>query len=262
MNRAGNAFPIRTPEGVAFSLTPAGPVIRFAAWLIDAACVTAATSLIAGVLQVAALISADFGMALGTLAGFLIAMGYAICCEWFLRGQTLGKRLLGLRVMDERGLYLRFSQVAIRNLLRVVDMVPACYLVGGVSVLFTRRCQRLGDIAAGTVVVVTSKLQLPDLERLGELKYNSLAAYPQLAARLRQKVSGDQAVLALQALMRRDRLDPQARVELFRELADYFAALVPFPQEAVEGMAGESYVQNVVEIVYRQKKSTGGLVRG
>ena len=153
MNRAGNAFPIRTPEGVAFSLTPAGPVIRFAAWLIDDACVTAATSLIAGVLQVAALISADFGMALGTLAGFLIAMGYAICCEWFLRGQTLGKRLLGLRVMDERGLYLRFSQVAIRNLLRVVDMVPACYLVGGVSVLFTRRCQRLGDIAAGTVVV-------------------------------------------------------------------------------------------------------------
>jgi uncharacterized RDD family membrane protein YckC len=261
MDRAGNALPIRTPEGVEFSLVPAGPLIRFFAWLIDTGCVITVTSVVAGILKVASLISLDFGMALITLASFLIAMGYSICCEWFLRGQTLGKKLLRLRVMDEQGLYLQFSQVVIRNLLRVVDMIPAFYLVGGLSAFFTRRSQRLGDIAASTIVVVTSELYIPDLEKLGEAKYNSLREYPQLAARLRQKVSGDEAALAMQALLRRDELDPKARIELFRELSEHFAALVKFPQEALEGMAGERYVQNVVEIVYLHRKSKHGAFR-
>jgi uncharacterized RDD family membrane protein YckC len=254
MDSTGNTLPIRTPEGVEFSLVPAGPVIRFAAWLIDTACILAATSTVAGLLKVTALFSLDFGTALITLASFLIAVGYGICCEWFLRGQTLGKRLLRLRVVDEQGLYLQFSQVVIRNLLRVVDMIPVFYLVGGVSALFTRRSQRLGDIAASTIVVVMPELYIPDLEKLGEEKYNSLRDYPQLAARLRQKVSADQAALAMQALLRRDELDPQARVELFREMSEQFASLVKFPQEALEGLAAERYVQNVVEIVYRQRK--------
>ena len=254
MDRAENTLPIRTPEGVGFSLVPAGPAIRFAAWLIDTGCILVATSTVAGLLKVTALFSLDFGMALITLSSFLIAVGYGICCEWFLRGQTLGKRLLRLRVVDEQGLYLQFSQVVIRNLLRVVDLVPAFYLVGGVSALFTRRSQRLGDIAASTIVVVMPELYIPDLEKLGEEKYNSLREYPQLAARLRQKVSADQAALALQALLRRDELDPQARVELFREMSEQFASLVKIPQEALEGLAAERYVQNVVEIVYRQRK--------
>ena len=80
-------------------------------------------------------------------------IGYGIGCEYFWKGQTLGKWMLGLRVMDMTGLELQFSQVVIRNLLRIFDQLPAWGLVGGVAMLASKHRQRLGDLAAGTVVI-------------------------------------------------------------------------------------------------------------
>jgi hypothetical protein len=165
----------------------------------------------------------------------------------------VGKRLLHLRVMDEQGLKLQFSQVVIRNLLRIVDSLPALYLVGGIASLTSRKCQRLGDLAAGTIVIRTPKVHLPDLEQLGTEKFNSLAAYPHLVARLRQKVSREEGAIALRALIRREELDPTARLELFRELATLFRSQVAFPGEAVDGVSDERYVRNVVELLFEQR---------
>jgi len=73
------------------------------------------------------LISFDFARAFTVLAYFVIQIGYGIVMEWFWRGQTLGKRLLRLRVIDSQGLRLQFSQIVIRNLLRFVDMLR-CFI--------------------------------------------------------------------------------------------------------------------------------------
>src|SRR5436190_4255461 len=195
--------------------------------------------------------------AIGLLAFFVLSIGYSIYFEWMWRGQTLGKRILRLRVMDAEGLRLKFSQVVIRNLLRVVDMIPM-YLVGGLAVVLSRRAQRLGDLAANTVVIRIPKLTEPNLDQLLAGKFNSLRAFPHLAARLRQRVSAEEGSLALQALVRRDLLEPQARLELFAELANHFRAKVAFPTEATDGTTDEQYVRNIVDLLYRSNRPAAG----
>ena len=198
-------------------------------------------------------ISVDFAKAVAVLAYFVISIGYGIGTEWHWRGQTVGKRLLRLRVMDVSGFRLHFSQIAIRNLLRVVDMLPAFYLVGGAACLISQRAQRLGDFAANTIVIVQPQYAEPALDQLLSGKYNSLRNHPHLAARLRQRVSPAEARVALQALLRREDFEPASRVELFSELGSHFRSLVTFPQEAVEGLSDEQYVRNVVDVVFRSR---------
>jgi uncharacterized RDD family membrane protein YckC len=248
---------IQTPEGIAFSLPLACPVTRCLAWVIDLGCISVVVSVARAILTLASLISADLSEALGILAYFAAQIGYGIVCEWFWRGQTVGKRLLGLRVMDAQGLRLQFSQVVLRNLLRFVDALPGFYLVGGVVSLLNARAQRLGDLVANTIVVRKLKLPEPDIDQLLAGKYNSLRDYPHLEARLRQRVSPLEAGLALQALLRRDQLDLRARVDLFDEMASHFRSLVVFPPEACEGITAEQYVRNVVDILFRPKPSAG-----
>ena len=180
-----NTLLIRTPEGVVFSLLLAGPVTRFLAWSIDLACVSVASTFIGMILSFLKLFSFDFGRAILVLVYFLISIGYGIVAEWYWRGQTVGKRLLRLRVIDAQALRLQFSQVVIRNLLRFVDALPVFYLVGGLSCLLGRRAQRLGDLAANTIVVRHPVLLEPDLEQLMAGKYNSFRDHPHMAARLR-----------------------------------------------------------------------------
>ena len=193
----------------------------------------------------------DFEEALRVVLYFAISLIYGAAAEWLWRGQTVGKRLLRLRVVDARGLRLEPAQVIVRNLMRVVDALPALYFVGGVACVLNARRQRLGDLAAGTVVIRTPMVPRPDLDQLLGGKYNSLAEHRPLAARLRQRVSPEIAQIALDALMRRDELDPGARLEVFADLAGYFRSLVPYPPEVVEQLADEPYVRNVIEVLYR-----------
>lgn len=249
-----NTLVIRTPEGIEFSLLLAGPVTRFLAWVIDLAVMIGATLLVSLALGLLQVISLDMARAVTTLAFFVIQIGYGIAMEWLWRGQTVGKRVLRLRVMDVQGLRLQFSQIVIRNLLRFVDCLPVFYLVGGLACLASRRSQRLGDLAANTVVVRHPKLDQPDLDQLLAGKFNSLRAQPHLAARLRQRVSPREAAAALQALVRRDELEAAARVALFAEFAAHFRSLVEFPPAAAEGLTDEQYVRNVVDILFRTQR--------
>ena len=248
---------IRTPEGIDFSLPLACPVTRCLAWSIDLACILGLIAVAELFLGLFKLISLDLGRALGVIAYFVVQVGYGIFCEWLWRGQTVGKRLLHLRVMDAQGLHLQFNQVVLRNLLRFFDSMPAFYLLGGLVSLLNSRVQRLGDLVANTIVVRNLKIPEPDIDQLMAGKYNSLREYPHLEARLRQRVSPREAALALQALLRRDELDLQARVELFEEMATHFRALVVFPPEACEGIAAEQYVRNVVDVLFRPRAGKG-----
>jgi len=245
---------IETPEGISFTLLLASPITRFLAWLIDFLAILALNIALQNALQVAGVLGRDFAEAAGILGYFALSTGYGIVLEWWWRGQTFGKRVLGLRVMDAQGLRLDLSQIVIRNLLRTIDMLPLFYLVGGAVSVFTRNAQRLGDLAANTIVVRSPRLEQPDLDRLLGGKFNSLLEHQHLAARLRQRATPELAGIALSALLRRDEFDPHSRVELFDDLAAYLQSVVEFPAEAVENITGEQYVRNAVEILYRAKK--------
>jgi len=241
---------IRTPEGVQFSLILAGPFARFLAWFVDCVVIFGATSLLSSILGPLGMI----GYAVTGVAAFSLTFLYRIAMEWKFRGQTLGKRLLRLRVMDETGLRLQFNQVALRNLIRVVDMMPMAYVLGGVTSLINPRGQRLGDIAAGTIVVYTPRELRPDFDRVLSGKYNSFREHPHLEARLRQQVTPEEANLLVGALLRRDHLDSAERLPLFAELAEHFRGKVAFPEAAVAGITDEQYLRNVVDTVFRTQK--------
>ena len=111
------------------------------------------------------------------------------------------------------------------------------------------------DFAANTIVTWSPLISEPDLKQLLEGKYNSFREYPHLEARLRQHVTPPEAQIAVQSIVRRDDLEPEARVGLFRDLAAYFQSMVTFPQEATDGISDEQYVRNVVAALFRPKAS-------
>jgi uncharacterized RDD family membrane protein YckC len=250
-----NTLIIKTPEGIEFSLLLAGPITRFLAWAIDLGTIIALITILNVIFGLLGILSRDLAMAANIIGFFIISIGYGILTEWYWQGQTLGKRLLRLRVMDEQGLRLQFSQIVVRNLLRFVDSLPALYLVGGLACLFNKRAQRLGDFAANTVVVWNPRIAEPDLNQLLESKYNSFREYPHIEARLRQHVTPLEAQIAVESIVRRNDLQPRARIELFRELSEYFKSIVSFPQEATDGISDEQYVRNIIEALFRPKPS-------
>jgi uncharacterized RDD family membrane protein YckC len=245
---------IATPEGVTFSLPLAGPITRAVAFAVDYFVASMIYKVLMIGVGVIAMVSEDVGGFIFYILQLVVFNTYTLLCEMLWRGKTVGKHVVGLRVMDERGLRLQPSQVLVRNLVRFVDALPLFYAVGGAVCLFSRRCQRLGDLAAGTVVVRNIKIVPPDVEGILGGKYNSFRAYPHLEARLRQKVSAEEAQIALSALVRRDELDVEATVKLFETMAQRFRAAVKFPDEAEFGLSDEQYVRNVVDTLYRKAR--------
>ncbi len=250
---------IRLPEGVVFSLPLAGPATRFLAWLVDLVFTSLAILATQRIIGLFLFLAPDVAGGLSVVLLFAVPILYGVIFEGFWRGQTPGKRALRLRVMDAGGLRLDVRQVIIRNLLRAVDILPGIfYLVGGVACLATRRAQRLGDLAADTVVVRAERPATPDLAQIASGKYNTLRDHPVLAARLRQRISPAEAGLALQALLRREKLEPRPRGELFARLAARFRAAVPLPEELEEGVTDEQHVRNVVDVLFQTRGKAKG----
>jgi uncharacterized RDD family membrane protein YckC len=241
---------LRTPEGVSFSFRLASPGLRMAALLIDLATIAAAWSVISILFSLLDIFSQDYSRGAAIVGYFLFSQGYRIGLEWRWRGQTIGKRLLQLRVIDERGLPLTFAQIVMRNLLRFIDALPLAYAVGGATAMLGARAQRLGDLAAGTLVIWEPTEPIPNLAALHGEKYNSLRAHPGVVARLRQCISPAEARVAWQALARRDQLDADARVSLFAHLAAHFRNRTPIPDESLDGISNEQLVRNVVDVLY------------
>ena len=214
---------IRTPEGIVFSQSLAGPVTRFLAWFIDQLCIQRGADVLGLVISLLDLVSSNFAMAFYVIGYFVVSIGYGIFFEWTWRGQTIGKRLFRLRVMDVEGMRLQFNQIVVRNLLRFVDSLPAFYFVGGVTCWLNSKCQRLGDIAANTVVIRQPRLAEPDLDqaarRQSSIRSGSTRIWPPACA----KISPAEADIALQALLRREEFDPVARVELVRRTRRTFS---------------------------------------
>ena len=151
---------IDTPEQIALEFPLAGVGSRFLAIAFDTLLQGAAFAVLGGVALLLRGVSGGqfagmgvWGLAILLVIAFAIYSAYFAAFEAVWTGQTPGKRLVGLRVIDVSGRPLSVYAAIIRNLLRLVDQLPGFYAFGIVSVLVTRRQQRIGDLAAGTVVV-------------------------------------------------------------------------------------------------------------
>src|SRR5215211_3435159 len=155
---------IATPEGVDVELTLAGIGSRFIAAMLDFM-VQGAVLLAAGILLGVTGGGAE-GVATASFAiiSFLVFFAYDVLFEVRSRGRTLGKRWTGLRVVRTGGSPVTFVPSCVRNVMRIVDVLPAMYAIGMLSIFVTRSNQRLGDLAAGTLIV---------RERPGGLRYVS-----------------------------------------------------------------------------------------
>ncbi len=246
-----NSLDINTPEGIHFTIPLASPLIRFFAWIIDFCAVLVLISIVSSFISPLARMAPDATSALMALISFIIYLGYAMILEWRWQGQTIGKKLFHLRVMDSQGLKLQGNQVFIRNLMRVIDSLPFAYLVGGVAAFFSPQSQRLGDMVANTVVIHTPKMDHPDLTQIQGQKFNSLLSHPHLVGLLRQRVSPQEAEIGLRAILRRNELEDQARLTLFDSISEYYQSKVRFSDETLHGISSEQFVRNVVEVLYK-----------
>lgn len=195
---------VETPELVVFSYTVAGIGSRATAALIDySICVAAAVLLILGILQLATKgavgvtrdMTTAWAVAVIGLFQFAVLWLYYVLFEALLDGQTPGKRIMRLRVVRDGGLPVNFEASAIRNIVRIVDMQPLLlYAVGMVTLVVNTRGKRLGDMAAGTIVVKEDVLAQPVTTpaprlvapapfalatRLTETEYNALDRFVQ-----------------------------------------------------------------------------------
>jgi uncharacterized RDD family membrane protein YckC len=142
------ACTIETPEGISLKLYPAGPVARGAAWLIDS---LIRIGLYIGLVLVLGVLGAT-GTGILLVAVFFLEWFYPVYYE-LTRGSTPGKSAFGMVVVHSDGTPVGWQASVIRNLLRTVDFLPLFYGFGLVSMLLNKRFQRLGDMAADTLVV-------------------------------------------------------------------------------------------------------------
>ena len=211
---------IATPEGVDVDLTLAGIGSRFIASLIDTIIKLAVflgffIFLFGGMGLVGGGEVNAIGAAIFYIVSFFIFFGYDVLFETLGSGRTPGKRWTGLRVVRTGGRPVGFVSSAIRNMVRIVDFLPSLYLIGMIAAASTKMNQRLGDLAAGTVVVrerptgVTppppSVPVAPDTDVTGTWDLSA--------------ITNDDLAMVRRFLERRGELTPQARSHLAHELA-------------------------------------------
>jgi uncharacterized RDD family membrane protein YckC len=238
---------IQTPESVDLAFEPVGLGSRFLAALID--------SVIQGV---AIVLLAFLGLFTGlywsiryelfqniAFAILLLLLGllfglYKMLFEAIWNGQTPGKRIAGIRVVRQNGLPVTFFPVMIRNLMRIIDVLPSTYILGALCVLFTKQHQRLGDMAAGTVVVRDRRATAPVVPTsLGREPQSDLDRLTEHAHRLTE----EQLNPVRTFLARRSQLEAEHRFKLAWRLAESLAKAMGW-DEAVQ--SPESFLEEVL----------------
>ncbi|MDH5629678.1 MAG: RDD family protein [Gammaproteobacteria bacterium] len=144
---------IEIPEGITLDLPVAGLIPRAQAFIIDLIIRYIAVWILAAIFS----FMGNFGFGLIMLMLFIIEWFYPVLFEVFSKGQTPGKKALGIAVVNDDGSPVGWSSSIVRNLLRAADFMPFMYGFGIVSMMFNRDFKRLGDLAAGTMVIHTEK---------------------------------------------------------------------------------------------------------
>ena len=264
---------IDTPENVIFNFEIAGIGTRFLALLID--------SIIQGLVVLVFVLAGTFarGAIEGVLAGlpnwfvavlavgiFLVYSLYFIIFELVLSGQTPGKRVVGLRVILENGYPLGIAAILIRNLVRLIDFFPFAYSLGFIVMLFNARSKRLGDLAAGTLVVKERKMNTANdlgtaLRKLEVMPVEAALsptddmtgdnAITQLARKL-----SEQEVQMIESLLQR-RHELVNASSLAQKVADAIAGRLQSPEleESVSHLNDYDFLQRLAQAYRNRQKS-------
>jgi uncharacterized RDD family membrane protein YckC len=230
--RYDDTVTIATPEGVDLELTLAGAGSRFVSALVDLGIQTLLA--LATVVAVGGI--GGFGQAAVALVTSLVVLGYDIFFEVLASGRTPGKRLNGMRVVRSGGEPVGFLTSAIRNVLRVVDFLPFAYVIGATTILVTRKNQRLGDVAAGTLVVRDrASKAVPHAE--------AAMAPAETATWDTSAITAEEVAAVRRFLERRYEIEAGARAELARTFA---TRLWPKVAGAREGLDAEHFLTLLV----------------
>ena len=211
---------IDTPEQIALEYPLASAGSRFLALGLDTLVQLGAFAalgliVVAGLYLGGALFArlANWVLALLILAAFVLYYGYFAIFEAVWSGQTPGKRAVGIRVIVASGRPLGAVDAILRNLLRIVDQMPGMYAVGLLSIFLTSRNQRLGDLAAGTVVVHDRPIERPDMPdgARGTVRYGA------------SRLTPEEVALVSAFLQRRRALEPEIRLATARRVFERVA---------------------------------------
>ena len=252
-----DSYDLRTPEQLDLQYDLAGLGSRFLALLVDLLIQMAVGLAVVAVFAVGvALMSRSFrdllgsqsdaiagiGIAVAILLTFVVTWGYFLVFEVIWNGQTPGKRYVGIRVLTTRGEPVTMVHALVRNLMRLIDVLPSSYIIGIVSILVTRRGQRLGDLAAGTIVVRERRAELPGtLPPLDPV----LALPPHLA----HAFTAEDVRLSRDFLLRAHSLAPDRRAALARQIATTLRArLQTFGQPVPTDLTDERLLRGVAAL--------------
>jgi len=231
---------VLTPDGSLVDLNPAGLGARFLAFMLDTALVLGGISLAGALTRMVLPLGVDY--AIVALLNLFAGMGYSVFCEMRLAGQTMGKKLLRLRVVDAQARKLTLSQSVVRNVARTVDFLPVFYGFGGLVALSDRLGRRLGDLVAGTVVVQEKgDMAVPTFEvkPWGETSLTRADVRRRALARL--PLEEREFIFTL--IEREAGLTAAARFDLFEAAARQYRRRLQLPE--VDGLSSENFIRIV-----------------
>lgn len=157
---------VETPEGIDLQAEAVGVVARGLAYTLD----FTLRAIVVLVVYLTLMWTGKGGQGISLIILFLLEWFYPVFFEIFRNGQTVGKKAMHIRVVNQDLTPIRFGASLTRNLLRAADFLPFCYLIGIISSVVTGKCQRLGDLAAGTIVIYADNEKTADSIALKEVK--------------------------------------------------------------------------------------------
>ncbi|MCI0579073.1 MAG: RDD family protein, partial [Chloroflexi bacterium] len=253
---------IDTPENVVFGYQVAGIGSRFLAAMVDTIAIVIlqivvlwTLALALNILELGENSGGAWLAAIFSLLSFVLLWGYYIYFESVWNGQTPGKRWAKLRVIRTDGTPITLAEVVIRNLVRLVDFLPIFYGVGIVTMFVNEQSRRLGDLAAGTLVVHEREAVTLD----------SLAARPAVASTLGfrflpsdespdlpvERLTAEDIQMAEDFLRRRRELPNSA--ELASRIARVLYSRMEVPPTRVEGWEAEKAVALIVRAYHARQ---------
>ncbi len=237
---------IVTPENIAFQYQVAGPFRRLPAFVIDfviRAAVLLAIVMAVSIISVTGLFDSQLAVAAFMLTWFVMEWFYGGLLETFWNGQTVGKRMMGIRVLSTDGQPITGMQAVMRNILRFVDMMPMLpivaftgvpsalgvptFVIGLITPLMNDRYQRLGDLVCGTMVVIEEKGKLIGAATLDDPRVAQLASYVPAS----YSVSRSMARALATYVDRRQFFSPSRRHEIAKHLARPLLATFGLPAD-------------------------------
>lgn len=244
---------VETPEVVTIAYDVAGVGSRCLAATVDTVLIALLQAALGALVFAFASLVPSAGdtlseliFALWSILAFVLLWGYYLLFELLWSGQSPGKRLIGLRVIREGGRPLDFSASALRNLIRIVDFLPFGYGLGVLTIFADPRARRLGDLAAGTLVVREGiALSLDELTRgaaPAPVPPRAPDAPPSPMLPNLHLLDDGAYGLAEEFLRRREGLSPARRVQLAGELSAVLRGRLGLP----EGGDPERFIEHLV----------------